>query len=109
MAGRVVPQWQDARVDLRASTDPGKERALLINETRRTLIQLLGGLAVLAGAVSGALFTWTQIRVNREGQFTDRFTKVITHLGDANNLAVRLGGIYALERLAKIQRRIIGR
>ena len=89
-----VPQWQGARADLHASSDPGRERALLINETRRTLIQLVGGLAVLAGAVSGAFFTWTQIRVNREGQFTDRFAKAITQLGDAK-LAVRLGGIYA--------------
>ena len=31
---------------------------------------------------------------------TDRFTKAIVHLG-ADNMAIRLGGIYALERIAK--------
>jgi Pentapeptide repeats (8 copies) len=36
----------------------------------------------------------------REGQITDRFTKAIAQLGD-EKIAVRIGGIYALDRIAK--------
>jgi hypothetical protein len=41
-----------------------------------------------------------------EGQITDRYTKAIEQLGAVdqagkNKLEVRLGGIYALERIAK--------
>jgi hypothetical protein len=41
--------------------------------------------------------------IAREGQITDRFTKAIAQLGEQGpeKLAVRLGGIYALERIAK--------
>jgi uncharacterized protein YjbI with pentapeptide repeats len=40
------------------------------------------------------------LRISREGQVTDRFTHAIDQLGSAT-LDVRLGGIYALERIAK--------
>jgi hypothetical protein len=41
--------------------------------------------------------------IAREGQITDRFTKAIAQLGEQGpeKLAVRLGGIYALERIAR--------
>ena len=38
--------------------------------------------------------------VSQEGQITDRFTRAIEQLG-AEQLQVRLGGIYALERIAR--------
>jgi uncharacterized protein YjbI with pentapeptide repeats len=41
-----------------------------------------------------------QLRVAEEGQITERFTKAIEQLG-SDKLAIRLGGIYALERIAK--------
>ncbi|MGH2548208.1 MAG: pentapeptide repeat-containing protein [Thermomicrobiales bacterium] len=41
-----------------------------------------------------------QLRVAQESQITDRFTKAIEQLG-SEKLAIRLGGIYALERIAK--------
>ena len=40
------------------------------------------------------------MRVTERGQLTERFTKAIEQLGD-NNLDIRLGGIYTLERIAK--------
>ena len=45
------------------------------------------------------------LRLAREGQITERFTRAIDQLGatdEANNkkLEIRLGGIYALERIA---------
>jgi hypothetical protein len=60
--------------------------------------------ALLAGLIGvGALLTfWLNSRVYRltqQGQLTDRYTKAIEQLGAAK-LDVRLGGIYALERIA---------
>lgn len=68
----------------------------LQNGFRSQLLQGLGGLVVVAGAAAG----WQQLRLAREGQITERFTRAIDHLG-SDNLDVRLGGIYALERVAK--------
>jgi hypothetical protein len=59
-------------------------------------------LALLAGtiAVVGAVYTARSFALNRAGQLTDRFTKAIEQLGN-KELDVRLGGIYALERIAR--------
>jgi hypothetical protein len=91
------------------------------NDVRSTLLQGLAGL-FLAG---GLYFTAQTLRLNREsaertsamaertsamaertyllereGQITERFTRAIDQLGD-EKMDVRLGGIYALERIAK--------
>ena len=65
------------------------------NDFRGELLQTLAALFVVAGAVA----TWQQIRIARDGQITDRFTRAIDQLG-SEKLDVRLGGIYGLERLA---------
>ena len=71
------------------------------NEARKTLSQIIGGFVVIVGLlISGASFI-TTTRLTQEGQITDRFTKAIAQLGDEDHLQVRLGGIYALERIAK--------
>ena len=44
--------------------------------------------------------TEDNVRVAQEGQVTERFTRAIEQLGH-EEIAIRLGGIYALERLAK--------
>src|SRR5712691_9263825 len=74
-------------------------RLKLQNDVRTTGVQLLAG-AVLA---LGAFLTARTIRINREGQITERFTRAIDQLG-SDKLDVRLGGIYALERIAKDSR-----
>jgi Pentapeptide repeats (8 copies) len=66
------------------------------NDVRTTLLQGLAG-AVVAVGLS---LTWRQIRVNQQGQFYDRFKDAIDQLG-SDTLDLRLGGIYALERIAK--------
>jgi hypothetical protein len=76
------------------------QRLKLQNDVRTTGVQLLAG-AILA---AGAFFTARTIRVNREGQITERFTRAIDQLG-SQQLDVRLGGIYALERIARDSRR----
>ena len=65
------------------------------NDIRSTLVQLLAGALLLAGL----FFTARTLHLNREGQVTDRFTKAIDQLGSEKG-DVRLGAIYALERIA---------
>jgi membrane protein implicated in regulation of membrane protease activity len=59
---------------------------------------LVAGLAGLAALGSLAIATRTY-RLTQQGQITDRFTKAIEQLG-SDKMEVRLGGIYALERIA---------
>jgi uncharacterized protein YjbI with pentapeptide repeats len=73
------------------------ERIGLQNQARATLLQAFGG----AFLVLTAFLTWRQIQVNREGQITDRFTRAVQQLGEDDKLDVRLGGIYALEQIAR--------
>jgi hypothetical protein len=51
----------------------------------------------------GLYFTARTLWTTQEGQITDRFTKAIDQLGKtgSENLAIQLGGIYALERIAR--------
>jgi len=90
---------------------------------KKDLVQALGLLTAGGAGAVGIFFTWrgqriTQeslqdtrenseenLRLAREGQITERFTRAIDQLGatdEANNkkLEIRLGGIYALERIA---------
>jgi hypothetical protein len=86
-----LPKWQAARPELTPQAQFEVE-----NNARKTLAEIVGGAALLAGLY----FTWSSLEVSREGQITDRFTKAIAQLGD-EKMAVRLGGIYALERIAR--------
>src|SRR5215211_5326823 len=80
-----------------APTEPSERKDLIL-----ALAQILGGTALL----SGLYFTWRTLQVNREGQITDRFTRAIDQLGKTDDkgnklFEIRVGGIYALERIAR--------
>src|SRR5829696_1127253 len=80
-----------------APTKPSAKKDLVL-----AVAQILAGTALL----SGLYFTWRTLQVNREGQITERFTRAIEQLGathddNSKNLELRLGGIYALERIAR--------
>jgi uncharacterized protein YjbI with pentapeptide repeats len=80
------------------------------NEVRTTLLQGFGGVVLLFGAYftyrqltnSGEQLAHSreQLQMAQQGQITERFTRAIDQLGHAQ-LDVRLGGIYALERIAR--------
>jgi pentapeptide repeat protein len=70
------------------------------NGVRSAGSQFLAALVLAAGLY----FTGRTLQINREGQITDRFSKAIEQLG-SDKLDVRLGGIYALERIARDSRR----
>jgi hypothetical protein len=94
----ALPKWQVAQS--KALTD--ENRFDRENEARKTLAQIFAGVFVLAGLYSSV----QTLNLSHEGQITDRFTKAIDQLGalDQNGspkIEVRLGGIYALERIAR--------
>lgn len=76
-----------------------QEQDRLRDDVRGTILQAVAGLLVITGAAG----TVWQVHVNREGQMTDRLSRAVDQLG-SDNLNVRIGGIYALERLAKNSR-----
>ena len=112
-----LPEWYFA--DWAAALSPN-ELLKLQNELRATIVQAFGGAALLIGL----FFTWRNIKatevnlriaqettartleLTKEGQITERFSRAIEQLGksdlpgQSSNLALRIGGIYSLERIA---------
>jgi Pentapeptide repeats (8 copies) len=114
-----LPKRQAARPELTPQAQVEVE-----NDARKTLAEIIGGAAVLAGLFfTGENLGATQenLRITqetatksqeltREGQITERFTTAIDQLGAVNDkgekqLEIRLGGIYALERIARDSKR----
>lgn len=84
------------------------ERLEAINSARSALLQSVTGLVVIVGVVFTAaslLYTARTLDLTRQGQVTDRYTKAIEQLG-SDRPEVRMGGIYALERLMVDSERI---
>jgi len=85
------PHWQVSQFGINNAT----ENATLENQYRATLAQMLGGVAI---GIS-LYYTWQRNNIAQDGQITDRFTKAVDQLGN-RKIEIRLGGIYALERIA---------
>jgi uncharacterized protein YjbI with pentapeptide repeats len=127
----VIPRWLYPplpAVELGRVSDPAQRielasnRLKLQNDARVTLLQGLAGIAVLGGAIVAARqlrlgrdqlqhnreqlehnlqASRDQLELSRSGQLTERFTRAIDQLGTQDQLEVVLGGIYALERIAR--------
>lgn len=135
----VVPYWDVNHRGINNAT----QEVTLENQSRATLAQILGGVAIGIGLY----YTWRRItiaeedlkvtqenlkvaqdnlkvtqdnleatqkvaqdnlKVAQESQITERFTRAVDQLG-SKELEIRLGGIYALERMLMNQRKITGR
>src|SRR5580693_394103 len=86
--------------DWLARHDVGSAKGPLLQTARdaaRGRLLTLGAGLFAAGAL---LFTARNFTLSREGQVTDRYTKAIEQLG-SDKLDVRIGSIYALERVAR--------
>jgi len=102
-----VPRWQVSVLYSVVARRDWVRLFELENEARRTLTQVvLGAFGLLV-----LWFTWRRVRANdrsvriaEQGHITDRFTQAVEQLGkmdgDRPNIEVRLGAIYALERIA---------
>lgn len=72
------------------------------SEFRKTLIEVVG----VVFALVALYLAWRRVHVSEQGLITDRYTRAIEQLGatdkDGNpSVEVRLGAIYALERVAQ--------
>jgi hypothetical protein len=88
-----VPTWL-ARYDVGSATPALVQTA---RDAARGRLLTLGAGLLAAGAL---FFTARNFILSREGQVTDRYTKAVEQLG-SDKLDVRIGGIYALERVAR--------
>ena len=80
------------------------ERVTAVTNARQGVLFIVGG----AIAVFTLLITLAKHNLDRRGQELDRdenrttrYTEAIKQLGDSQSFAIRLGGIYALERIAQ--------
>lgn len=73
-----------------------RDQVVLQNKVYETLVQGLGG----AFFFVTAYLTWRNVKASEEKQITERFSQAVGLLGKTE-LEVRLGGIYALERIAR--------
>jgi len=93
-----APHWLASTSGLNAD-----QRAAEVGRVRTALLAVIAGSIAVVGAVYTAR-TFALNRqgheLNRQGQITERFTRAVDQLG-SEKLDVRLGGIYALERLAR--------
>ena len=88
-----IPQWQAA--GWQGQMEP-KDLAKLQNDARTTLVQAFGGAVLLIGLY----FTLKNLQLTQDRQITEHYTRAIEQLG-SNQLEVRLGAIYSLERIAR--------
>jgi hypothetical protein len=116
----AVPHYQVSEIN------NATERVTQENQARTSLAQIFGGAALGIGLY----YTWRRIniaeadlkftkenleitkeiakdnlKVAQEGQITERYTRAVNQLGASDQLGnpaieIRLGGIYALERIA---------
>ena len=101
----LAPTWKEI-----STIEETRQRVSSQNEVVRTTAQIALGVLVLMGlfftarrvvaAEQTAKAAHRTVEVAQEGQITERFTRAIEQLGN-DKIAIRLGGIYALERIAK--------
>lgn len=89
----ILPQLL---IGARELTLSPKEQLEAEASLRSSLIQILGGVVLVAGLY----FTARGFQLTREGHITERYAKAIEQLGNPN-ADVRIGGIYGLERIAR--------
>ncbi len=87
-----------------------KDKTIILNGIGSTIAQALGAVVLGATAYVGyqnfkvgadnLKINEESLRVSKEQQVTERFSKAIEHLG-SDKIDIRLGGIYALEQIAK--------
>ena len=96
IAVTVLALWAFPSLLTRHPRLEGAERHTAIAATRVGIVAFL----VALGAGGGLFYTARTYRLTHTGQVTDRYTKAIGQLGD-DAPDVRIGAIYALERITK--------
>ena len=98
----VILLWLGPKLQISRLTQDTVVRFDKENEERKTLATMIGGLAIAISLYS----TMMTLYLAQEGQITDRYNKAVELLGAVGGnghpqVEVRLGGIYALARIAR--------
>jgi Pentapeptide repeats (8 copies) len=94
----LLPPWL---VDQAGASLEGADLTRAVTEERRTVLAVLAAI----GAAVTLWYTHQRQELDRDANRTDRYTKAVEQLGDDSKPSVQLGGVYALERVAKDSRR----
>jgi Pentapeptide repeats (8 copies) len=96
-----LPSWVVNRSPAAAGFTPA-DRWKAESDIRASALQAVAGVLLVIGAVIAwrqMLIARKQQQVGRRTAVTEAFTKAVAQLGDADSLALRLGGIYSLDRV----------
>jgi hypothetical protein len=94
----LIPEWLNSSAGVDPASKLKVEDWLAAKNTTRTSMVAL--LVAIVG-VGSFLYTIRSYRLARAGQVTDRYTKAVDQLGENDKPQVRVGGVYALERIAR--------
>jgi uncharacterized protein YjbI with pentapeptide repeats len=90
---QVFQDWETLQHDPKATSEKKFDASLEIAKA------IVGGVGTLATVSGGFLVLWN-IRLTQTRLITERFSNAVEQLGN-DKIEVRLGGIYALERIAQ--------
>ncbi|WP_166791037.1 pentapeptide repeat-containing protein [Cryobacterium glucosi] len=94
----VPERWVDQSSGLAIA-----DRITAVAGVRQSVVFMGGGLLALVGIYythQRSIVERATNRLQQDSNYTDRYTAAITQLG-SDNLTIRLGGVYALERIAR--------
>ena len=96
-----IPKWQVTAAEKRGTIEP-RDAADLEDTFRKTFAQVIAGI----GAAGALYFTYQANEAAKDKQLTDQYAKAVEQLGTGvpgdDKLAIRLGGIYSLARIANV-------
>lgn len=98
----LIPAWV-TEFDATGEDLSLSQRIQSISLMRQMILWIAGGII----AIVTLILTWRRDRtarlsvdIDKDANFTNRYTEAVRQLGD-DSFAIRLGGIYALERIAR--------
>ena len=104
----LYPLTTDPGADAAARATREAARSAAVTTTRASLLAALAGvgaLVTIAINYRNSSIANETFRISERGHLTDRYAKAIELLGDTDSIAIRLGGIYALQQFASDTRR----
>ena len=92
--------WKVPQYGIPSSVTDDKDRAELLNDNRESIIKVLQTIGGL-GFIATAYLAWRNFQLTEDKNVSERFSKAVEMLANKEQIEVRLGGIYSLERIAR--------
>lgn len=102
LAAAVVGARPQGAAEAEPGHKPPKRDWVVLVLSSLSGLAAVGGLVFTGLSLGGQLqATQQQLGISQQGEVTDRYNAAIANLGSRSSVDIRLGGIYALQRLAK--------